>query len=102
VTRHQTPFDSIESAYEYVRLLGLQIDEVRTGLAEEIAVAEQHGSSRRLDAFRLVDYKLIQLASHMEASRRILNDLKALRRLLLGQREGRIDVVHSDETPTEI
>jgi hypothetical protein len=64
--------------------------------------AERDGSSRRLDAFRLVDYKLAQLATHMQASRRILNDLRALRRLLLGQREGRPDAVRADETATEI
>jgi hypothetical protein len=98
----QTPFDSIESAHEYVRLLGLQIGEVRAGLAEDIVTAERDGLSRRLDAFRLVDYKLTQLATHMEASRRILNDLRALRRLLLGQREGRSDIVPPDETATEV
>jgi hypothetical protein len=97
----QTPFDSIESAHEYVRLLGLQIEEVRASLSEDIVAAEREGSSRRLDAFRLVDYKLTQLATHMDASRRILNDLRALRRLLLGQREGRLDAVPSDGTPIE-
>ncbi len=82
-----TPFDSIESAHEYVSLLVQQVEEVTASLAEDIEGATAQGASRHLDALRLVDYKLHQLEHHLSRSRRILNDLRALRRLLLADRE---------------
>jgi hypothetical protein len=36
---------------------------------------------------QLVNYKLDKLSSHIAASRRILNDLRTLRRLLLEERK---------------
>jgi hypothetical protein len=82
-----TPFDSIEGAHEYVRLLGKQVGEVREGIVSDIARAEDEGATRQVDALRLVDYKLGQLQTHLAASSRVLNDLRALRRLLLGRDE---------------
>ena len=82
----ETPFDSIESAHEYVGLLRDQIAEVRAALAKDLGKTEQVSASRRLEALRLVDYKLSHLHEHMASSSRILNDLRALRRLLLGDR----------------
>jgi hypothetical protein len=79
----ETPFDSIESAHEYVSLLGTQVAVVERDIADEIALAAHEGIARRVDALRLVDYKLKQLKQHLVASSRILNDLRALRRLLL-------------------
>jgi hypothetical protein len=84
------PFISLESAHEYVTLLDQQVREVRTSILEDIASA--HG--RRLDALRIVDLKLTQLDHHLTASGRALNDLRALRRLLLGERESAA-VAHS-------
>jgi hypothetical protein len=78
------PFSSLESAHEYVTLLGEQVREVRATILEDIAAAD----GRRLDALRVVDLKLTQLDQHLAASGRALNDLRALRRLLLGEREG--------------
>jgi len=83
----QTPFDSIESAHEYVTLLASQLDGVQAAVAEDFAEAQSETAGRRLDALRLVDYKLAQLKHHLTAAGRILNDLRALRRLLLGERE---------------
>jgi hypothetical protein len=77
------PFKSLESAHEYVTLLGQQVREVRESIVEDIAGA----SGRRLDALRIVDLKLSQLDQHLEGSSRALNDLRALQRLLLGERE---------------
>jgi hypothetical protein len=82
-----TPFDSIESAHEYVTLLAGQVEEVTASLAEDIDSATRDGAARHLDALRLVDFKLRQLSDHLGRSRRILNDLRALRRLLLTDRE---------------
>jgi hypothetical protein len=81
------PFDSIESAHEYVHLLREQLLEVRQSVGEDISQAESVGATRRLDALRLVDYKLSQLGEHLSVGGRILNDLRALRRLLLGERD---------------
>jgi hypothetical protein len=81
----ETPFDSIESAHEYVDLLALQTENVRAGLQTDIADAVKTKNARHLEALRLVDYKLTQLSVHLGASRRILNDLRMLRRLLVGE-----------------
>ena len=78
-----TPFDSIESAHEYVSLLSTQVGVVESDIADEITLAANEGAVRRVDALRLVDYKIKQLKQHLIASSRILNDLRALRRLLL-------------------
>ena len=83
----QTPFDSIESAHEYVDLLVHEAEDVRTGIARDIVEAVSTEQTRRVDALRLVDYKLKQLADHLSASRRLLNDLRMLRRLLIGGHE---------------
>jgi hypothetical protein len=82
-TMVETPFDSIDSAHEYVSMLGTQVDIVEGDIAVEIALAGHEAAARRLDALRLVDYKVKQLKQHLVASSRILNDLRALRRLLL-------------------
>jgi hypothetical protein len=77
------PFSSLESAHEYVTLLGQQVRDVRSSILEDMTIAD----GRRLDALRIVDLKLTQLDQHLAASGRALNDLRALRRLLLGERE---------------
>ena len=83
----ETPFDSIESAHEYVALLVVQVGVVRAALPDDFADATRETARRRLDALRLVDYKLAQLEHHLTVCGRLLNDLRALRRLLLGERE---------------
>lgn len=80
----ETPFDSIESAHEYVRLLACEVEDVTNLIKKEIDEAVAQRAERRIDTLRLVDYKLKQLAEHLSTSRRILNDLQMLRRLLLG------------------
>jgi hypothetical protein len=77
------PFDSIESAHEFVRLLAAEVDNVREGVRHDIAEAGEGGSGRQLDALQLVDFKLGQLAHHLTTSSRLLNDLTMLRRVLL-------------------
>ena len=79
-----TPFDTIESAYVYVKLLREHVLSVEGEVQEDIGVAVKEGAARRLDALRLVQYKLKQLDDHLGAGSRILNDLRALRRLLTG------------------
>jgi hypothetical protein len=62
----------------------------------DITVADEEGAARRLDALRLVHYKLKQLNDHLGAGSRLLNDLRALRRLLTGDgREPRHSAVQA-------
>jgi hypothetical protein len=79
------PFERIEGAHEYVALLCDGVAGTRDALAADFDEAAREGASRRLDALRLIAYKLDQLHHHTHASKRILNDLRSLRRLLLGE-----------------
>jgi len=82
-----TPFDSIEHAQDYLGLLASEVEAVRAGIQEDIDEATRDRAARRLDALHIVDYKLKQLAQQVGASRRILNDLRMLRRLLVADRD---------------
>ena len=83
-----TPFDSLESAHEYLSLLREAVDVAHAAIVADTAVAEHAtGAERRLDALRLVDLKLSRLRQNLLASLIVLNDLRTLRRLLLGERE---------------
>ena len=81
----ETPFDNIESAHEYLGLLVKAVEEARQ-TAESDLTAAGETSARYLDAVRLAVYKLEKLEQHMKISRRLLNDLRTLRRLLLEER----------------
>jgi hypothetical protein len=79
-------FHSIESAHEYLGLLGEALEEAQHTIQEDIDGLTPVGvedTARRLHALQLVSYKLDQLRHHVSASSRILNDLRTLRRLLL-------------------
>ena len=82
----ETPFDSVESAHEYLRLLSEAMLEARSDIQGDIVTQESAKDSRRTEALRLVLYKLDKLEDHIAASRRVLNDLRTLRRLLLQER----------------
>jgi len=82
----RTPFDSVESAYEFVGLLREALDEAYAQIQDDIDAAREKGAERRIQALGLVDAKLNQLRNHVLASLIILNDLRTLRRLLLGER----------------
>ena len=81
----ETPFDSIEGSHEYVALLAETIEEVRVEIDNEIAFSASDEAARRKEALELVSYKLARLSAHITSSRRILNDLRMLRRVLLGE-----------------
>ena len=82
----ETPFDSIEGSHEYVAMLAESLNEARRDVEAEIAAAEREGAERRKQALLLVSYNLAKLHLHITTSRRILNDLRSLRRLLLAER----------------
>ena len=82
----ETPFDSIEGSHEYVAMLAESLEEARRDVEADIAAAEREGADRRKQALLLVSYNLAKLNLHITSSRRILNDLRTLRRLLLAER----------------
>jgi hypothetical protein len=83
----RTPFDSIEGSLEYISLLREAIETTKKAVEVDTATARSEGAARRIEALQLVGYKLDRLARHIDGSRRILNDLRTLRRLLLGERQ---------------
>jgi hypothetical protein len=82
----ETPFDTIEGSHEYVALLAESVEEARRDVETELSVADSDDADRRKEALLLVSYNLAKLNLHITASRRILNDLRMLRRLLLAER----------------
>ena len=84
--RAETPFDNIESSHEYVALLADAVDFAITEIKADIALAGADGAARRVEALQLVLFNMNKLQNHMTSSRRILNDLRTLRRLLLEER----------------
>ena len=83
----ETPFDSIEGAHQYVSLLAEALDEARIAVQRDADIAGRTtGTERRVAVLQVVAYKLNQLGEHLAATRRLLNDLRMLRRLLLGER----------------
>jgi hypothetical protein len=83
----EAPFDSIENAQDYLRLLLETIVDARNDIAADITAAEQAALDRRLEALRLVQFKMEKLEQHLRNSSRVLNDLRTLRRLLLEERQ---------------
>jgi hypothetical protein len=81
-----TPFDNIESSHEYVSLLAKAVEEALAEVEADIQLASESNAGRRKEALQLVHFHLNKLSGHMTSSRRILNDLRTLRRLLLEER----------------
>jgi hypothetical protein len=81
-----TPFKSIECAQEYLKLLYAGVLEAKQDVEADVRIETSSEPRRRLEALRLVSYKLEQLERHLRTSHRILNDLRTLRRLLLEER----------------
>jgi hypothetical protein len=83
----ETPFDNIESAQQFVGLLIEAIEESRADVDADIARAESNLSERQKQALQLVSNTLAKLSHNMTISRRMLNDLRTLRRILLEERQ---------------
>jgi len=102
-TMARTPsrvFESIESAHEYVGLLCDAIDEAEETIEHEMALPVT--SHRHVDALRLAHYKLNSLRQHLLVSRRLLNDLRTLRRYLLEERTADRPAGRSGATDTAL
>ncbi len=81
----ETPFDNVEGAHEYVGLLLEAVRQAREEVAQDLAAAQAESAPRRLEALQLVAWKLERLEAQLGGSRHLLNDLRRLRRLLLGE-----------------
>jgi hypothetical protein len=95
VNESETPFDSIEGSYEYVDMLADAIQEARRDVEAEVTLAESEKADRRKQGLLLVSYNLAKLEGHITSSRRILNDLRTLRRVLLSERKSARGVVRT-------
>lgn len=80
----ETPFDNVEGAHEYVGLLLEALAQARAEVAQDLERAKAEGASRQVEALQLVAWKLERLDTLLLSSRHLLNDLRRLRRLLLG------------------
>lgn len=96
-----TPFESIEGAQEYLRLLCTAVLETRQDVEADARAQATSEPQRRLEALRLVLYKLEQLEKHVKTSHRILNDLRTLRRLLLEERARKAEMPTTDASTAE-
>ena len=81
----ESPFENVEGAHEYVRLLAEAVRQARVELAQDLEDAKAVHEARREEALRLVAWKLERLEAQLESSRHLLNDLRRMRRLLLGE-----------------
>jgi hypothetical protein len=82
----QTPFDTVENAHDYVRLLVEAIAEAKSEIAADLSADAKAQPQRRVEALRLVQFKLDKLEQQLQSSSRLLNDLRTLRRLLFDER----------------
>jgi|SRR5579864_3363819 len=78
-----TPFDRIEAAQHYLALLSASVADNRARIEATILDATNHGSARFLEVLQLGSYNLEMLQKHLKASRRALNNLCKVRRLVL-------------------
>jgi uncharacterized membrane protein YccC len=81
-----SPFESIESAREFVTLLSEAVAQAKQDVEADVQRESSSNSPRRQDALRTALYSMEKLEQHMNQSRRILNDLRSLRRLLFEER----------------
>ena len=83
----QSPFDSIESAHEFVTLFAEAVADSKREIEADVEREANSKFPRRLEAVRLALYNLDKLQVHVNKSRRILNDLRCLRRILFEERK---------------
>lgn len=82
----ESPFESIESAHEYMNMLATTVLETMGELKRDQELALREGEQRKAQAIGLAMYKLKMLGCYVHKSRRTLNDLRMLRRLILNER----------------
>jgi len=80
-------FDSIESVQDFMRILAETILEAKKDLDRDHQAAIKDADDRRAKAIELALFKLKVLGGHIHKSRRALNDLRTIRRLILNERQ---------------
>ena len=93
-----TPFDSIESAYQFMDVLAETILLNMNDLHRYHEEAVHEGQERRARALELALYKSKSLTCQVAKSRRALNDLRTIRRLILNERTTTEDALFSVQT----
>ena len=81
------PFETIEGTHEFIVLLRTSIEEAAYDVRQDLEQATLAGDERRTRALQLAMFKLNQLEMHVSKTRRLLNDLRTIRRLLFDERE---------------
>ena len=97
---NDTPFDTIESAHEFVKLLDAVLAETRTEISADITRESAVTPNRRLDALRVAEYHLDRLEYHLKRSSRLLNDLRTVRRRLFEERSRKSPLPAGTQPPT--
>jgi hypothetical protein len=82
----EQPFESIESAHDYMNVLAATTLDVMNELRRDRDQFLRQGELRRAQAIDLAMFKLKMLSCYVFKSRRMLNDLRILRRLVLSER----------------
>jgi hypothetical protein len=76
------PFDTIESAQEFMALLAQSICQTACDIEEELSSARNEQVTRRAEALELTIFKLNQLRSHVGKAEKLLKELRTLHGLL--------------------
>jgi len=97
----QNPFDSIESAQDFLGLLSEAIEEAIRDVADDRKTGQKERQERRVEALDLALYKLKLLDGHVAKSQRILKDLRSIRRLLVGEQPDTDEEDNSDEASAD-
>jgi hypothetical protein len=82
----QPPFDSIESAQDFLNLLAETVLHEVKDLNRDHQIAIRDNAERRAQAIALALFKLKSLSCNLHRARRNLNDVRMLRRLILDER----------------
>lgn len=85
-TTIEQPFDSIESAYDFMNVLAETVLSSIQDLHRDYQLAISEGQVRRARAIELALFKARTLNCYVHKSRRTLNDLRTIRRLILNER----------------
>ena len=94
MTSDDRPFNTIESAQEFLALLSEAVDEALEEARAEHRACTENELARRAEAWQLVTYTLTRLSSQVTSSRRLMNDLRTLRNVL----ERKSAIGHPDRT----
>ncbi len=82
----EQPFDSIESAQDFMNVLAATLLDVAKELGAHRKTALEDGHKRRAEGIDLALFKVKMLNCYVHKSRIALNDLRTLRRLIMNER----------------